>query len=49
LAGLIIAEVELDDEDEDVVLPAFLGLEVTTAKAWSSHSLAELVLEARRT
>ena len=49
LAGLIIAEVELDDEDEDVALPAFLGLEVTTAKAWSSHSLAELVLDARRT
>lgn len=49
LAGLIIAEVELDDEDEDVDLPGFLGLEVTTAKAWSSHSLAELVLEARRT
>ncbi|DAC11108.1 MAG TPA: hypothetical protein HA276_00535 [Candidatus Poseidoniaceae archaeon] len=49
LAGLIIAEVELDDENEDVVLPDFLGLEVTTAKAWSSHSLAKLVLEARRT
>jgi len=49
LAGLIIAEVELDDEDEDVVLPDFLGLEVTTIKAWSSHSLAKLVLEARRT
>ena len=49
LAGLIIAEVELDDENEDVVLPDFLGLEVTTAKAWSSHSLAKLVLGARRT
>ena len=48
LAGLIIAEVELAAEDEAVVLPAFLGLEVTTAKAWSSHSLAKLVLEARR-
>ena len=48
LAGLIIAEVELAAEDEHVELPAFLGLEVTTAKAWSSHSLANLVLEARR-
>ncbi|MEC7461132.1 MAG: CYTH domain-containing protein [Candidatus Thermoplasmatota archaeon] len=48
LAGLIIAEVELVAEDEHVVLPAFLGLEVTTAKSWSSHSLAKLVLEARR-
>ena len=48
LAGLIIAEVELAAEDERVELPAFLGLEVTTAKAWSSHSLADLVLEARR-
>ena len=48
LAGLIIAEVELTAEDEAVVLPTFLGLEVTTAKAWSSHSLAKLVLEARR-
>ena len=48
LAGLIIAEVELATEDEAVVLPAFLGLEVTTATSWSSHSLAKLVLEARR-
>ncbi len=48
LAGLIIAEVELAAEDEAVVLPAFLGLEVTTATSWSSHSLAKLVLEARR-
>ena len=48
LAGLIIAEVELAAEDEHVTLPAFLGLEVTTAKAWSSHSLAKLVVEARR-
>ena len=48
LAGLIIAEVELAAEDEHVTLPAFLGLEVTTASSWSSHSLAKLVLEARR-
>ena len=48
LAGLIIAEVELAAEDEPVVLPDFLGLEVTTATTWSSHSLAKLVLEARR-
>lgn len=48
LAGLIIAEVELAAEDEAVVLPDFLGLEVTTATSWSSHSLAKLVLEARR-
>ena len=48
LAGLIIAEVELAAEDEPVVLPDFLGLEVTTATSWSSHSLAKLVLEARR-
>ncbi|MEC8263999.1 MAG: hypothetical protein VX011_00560, partial [Candidatus Thermoplasmatota archaeon] len=48
LAGLIIAEVELVAEDEHVMLPAFLGLEVTTATSWSSHSLAKLVLEARR-
>lgn len=48
LGGIVIAEVELDAEDEAVALPDFLGLEVTMAKVWSSHALAKLVLEGRR-
>ena len=49
LAGLIVAEVELQDENEEVLLPAFIGLEVTHAGAsWSSHGLARMVQRARR-
>jgi len=49
LAGLIIAEVELNQEDEAVDLPAFVGLEVTHAgPSWSSHGLASLTLSTQR-
>ena len=39
-AGLIIAEIELKDIEDDIELPDWLGLEVTTDSSWSNYSLA---------
>jgi adenylate cyclase len=39
-AGLVIAEVELRDEDERVVLPTWVGLEVTGRAPYYNSSLA---------
>ncbi len=38
--GLVIAEVELQDEDEDPPLPEWLGPEVTGDRRYSNQSLA---------
>ena len=38
-AGLIVAEVELDHADEDVVLPAWAGLEVTDDPRYRNSAL----------
>ncbi|WP_309398165.1 CYTH domain-containing protein [Cerasicoccus maritimus] len=39
--GLVMAEVELDDEDELVELPAWVGREVTDERKYSNASLAK--------
>ncbi|WP_425419870.1 CYTH domain-containing protein [Oricola indica] len=40
LAGLVIAEVEMQSEDDAPALPAWLGREVTGDGAWSNARLA---------
>ena len=40
LAGLILAEVELKDENQPVILPPWLGMELTGLSNWSNASLA---------
>ena len=40
LAGLILAEVELLDESQEVVMPEWLGMELTGLLNWSNSSLA---------
>lgn len=40
LDGLVIAEIELPDIDYDVVLPEWLGEEVTGLHQWSNSTLA---------
>ena len=42
LAGLIIAEVELETEDEAVVIPSWTGIELTFLRGWSNASLARM-------
>ena len=43
LAGLIIAEVELETEDEAVVIPSWTGIELTFLRGWSNASLARML------
>lgn len=43
LSGLIIAEVELENEDQSVIIPNWVGLELTHLKGWSNAALAEMI------
>ena len=43
LAGLIIAEVELEDEDVTVEIPSWAGMELTYLRGWSNASLARML------
>ena len=43
LAGLIIAEVELEDEDAMVEIPSWAGMELTYLRGWSNASLARML------
>ena len=43
IAGLIIAEVELDKEDREVVIPEWVGLELTNLSGWSNSSLSRMI------
>ena len=47
LGGLIIAEVELENEHQDVVLPSWLGLEITYLKGWSNSSLSRMIKDSK--
>ena len=46
LSGLVIAEVELEREDQHVTIPSWAGLELTHLKGWSNASLAEMLTQA---
>lgn len=48
LAGLVIAEVELDDENQAVNIPEWVGMELTNLKGWSNASLANMIEDAKR-
>ena len=43
LAGLIIAEVELEDEEATVEIPSWAGMELTYLRGWSNASLARML------
>ena len=43
LSGLIIAEVELEREDQIVTIPNWVGLELTHLRGWSNAALAEMI------
>ena len=47
ISGLIIAEVELEDEYQNVVLPSWLGLEITYLKGWSNSSLSRMINDSK--
>ena len=43
LSGLVIAEVELEREDQTVTIPNWVGLELTHLQGWSNAALAEMI------
>ena len=43
LAGLIIAEVELEREDSEICIPEWAGMELTHLKGWSNASLVKMI------
>ncbi|MDP6870436.1 MAG: hypothetical protein QGI21_06675 [Candidatus Poseidoniaceae archaeon] len=43
LSGLVIAEVELETANQEVIIPQWVGLELTHLKGWSNASLAKMV------
>lgn len=44
LAGLVVAEIELEAEDDSFPLPPFIGDEVTGNSAYYNSSLAQMVI-----
>ena len=46
LAGLILAEIELEDIDQKFDFPEWIGIELTGLKNWSNASLATTLLNA---
>ncbi len=48
IAGLIIAEVELEEEDQNVVLPSWLGLELTYLRGWSNAALSQMIKDSEQ-
>ncbi len=43
LAGLILAEVELQQTEEEVEIPGWVGQEITGLPSWSNKSLADTI------
>ena len=48
LAGLIIAEVELESEGQDVIIPSWTGLELTYLRGWSNASLSTMIKDSEQ-
>ena len=46
LAGLIIAEIELDNTSQSITIPEWVGIELTGLKNWSNASLSKTLLNA---
>ena len=47
LGGLIIAEVELENIEQEVELPPWLGLEITYLKGWSNSALSLMIKDSK--
>ena len=43
LAGLIIAEVELESEEMEINIPSWAGMELTYLKGWSNAELVRMI------
>ena len=47
LSGIIIAEVELEDENQNIEIPDWVGLEVTHLRGWSNASLSIMIEDSK--
>lgn len=47
LSGIIIAEVELTNEDQMIAIPEWAGLEITYLRGWSNASLSNMIKDAK--
>lgn len=47
IAGLVIAEVELGYESQEVIIPDWIGMEVTRLRGWSNGALALMIKDAK--
>ena len=48
IAGLIIAEVELESEAQEVEIPDWVGLEITYLSGWSNSSLSRMINDSKQ-
>jgi len=44
LAGLVLAEVELEESDSPVLIPSWVGQEITGLKSWSNAALSRILM-----
>ena len=48
IAGLIIAEVELESESQEIEIPNWAGLEITYLSGWSNSSLSHMIKDSKQ-
>lgn len=48
ISGLIIAEVELEEENQDVIIPDWVGMELTHLPGWSNSSLSMMIKDSEQ-
>ncbi len=48
IAGLIIAEVELESESQEVKIPDWVGLEITYLSGWSNSALSHMIKDSKQ-
>lgn len=47
LAGLIIAEVELESEEQSIEIPEWTRLELTNLRGWSNAALSNMIKDVK--
>lgn len=48
LGGLIIAEVELENEDQEIIIPDWTNIELTHLPGWSNASLSKMITHSKQ-
>ena len=48
LGGLVIAEVELENEDQEIIIPDWTNIELTHLPGWSNASLSKMITHSKQ-